>query len=52
MSSRTWVRIPPALLPLKPGTRLRLRLDEGMRFFWKNASLAARKSGFDSRRLH
>ena len=24
----------------------------GMRFFWKNASLAPRRSGFDPRRLH
>ena len=24
----------------------------GMRFFWKNASLATRRSGFDPRRLH
>ena len=26
--------------------------DTGMRFFWKNASLAPRRSGFDPRRLH
>jgi hypothetical protein len=24
----------------------------GMKFFWKNTSLAPRRSGFDSRRLH
>ena len=71
MSSRPWVRIPPALLVLadaehrrahcavtaaSPTVVVRLHpsacFRPGMRFFWKNTSLAPRRSGFDSRRLH
>ena len=71
MSSRPWVRIPPALLVLadaehrrahcavtaaSPTVVVRLHpsasIRPGMRFFWKNTSLAPRRSGFDSRRLH
>ena len=71
MSSRPWVRIPPALLVLadaehrrahcavtaaSPTVVVRLHpsasIRPGMRFFWKNTSLAPRRSGFDTRRLH
>jgi hypothetical protein len=71
MSSRSWVRIPPAPLTLSQAdaehrraqravtpwpravvVRLHPSALEGMKFFWKNASLAPRRSGFDSRRLH
>lgn len=42
-------RIPDRAKQMKP---LRGSVSEGMRFFWKNASLAPRRSGFDPRRLH
>ena len=34
------------------GARSAAAQTMGMRFFWKNASLAPRRSGFDPRRLH
>ena len=34
------------------GARSAAAQTTGMRFFWKNASLAPRRSGFDTRRLH
>jgi hypothetical protein len=42
-------RIPDRAKQRKP---LRGAVSEGMKFFRKNASLAPRRSGFDSRRLH
>ena len=37
---------------LQGGARSAAAQTTGMRFFWKNASLAPRRSGFDTRRLH
>ena len=38
--------------PWRPHQRPKPSHRLGMRFFWKNASLAPRRSGFDTRRLH